>query len=83
MSWKTEIQVRDLDAQQKIEATCRQCGHVHYLLPAELMRRPELQFTYLDELERDTRCRRRGCAAGVRLALTHVGDTGGFVGGLA
>ena len=83
MSWKTELQVRDLDAKQVLEVSCKKCGHVHYLKPADLMAIPERQFTYLDELERDTSCRKRECRGTVRLAIARKGDTSGFVGGLA
>lgn len=83
MNWKTDLQLRDIAANQRIEATCRLCGYTHYLDAAALLEQPELQFTYMDELEHMVVCRARGCRGPVRLALVHDSDTEGFVGGLA
>lgn len=83
MNWKTDLQLRDIDARQRIEATCRRCGHTHYVDAGPLLARPELEYIYMDELERMTACKARGCRGQVRLALVHDRDTEGFVGGLA
>ena len=83
MNWKTDLQLRDIASNQRIEATCKRCGHTHYVDAAALLRQPELQFIYMDELERMTMCRARHCDGTVRIALVHEGDTEGFVGGLA
>lgn len=83
MSWKTQIQVRDLDASQKLEMTCRECGHVHYLTRETICLSPEREWLYLDEIERETVCRARGCRGRVRLAMQSNSATSGFVGGLA
>lgn len=83
MNWKTELQLRDLDIGQRIEATCKSCGHTHYLDVHTLLTQPELQFIYMDELERMSACRARLCQGLVRLALVHDGETEGFVGGIA
>lgn len=83
MSWKTDIQVRDLDDGQRLEMTCRSCGHVHYLTRASICASPEREYLYLDEIERETVCRARGCRGSVRLAMVRGGDTSAFVGGLA
>lgn len=83
MSWKRNIQVRDLDAGQKLEMTCRTCGHVHYLTRALICATPEREFLYLDEVEREGVCRARGCRGQVRLAMQSNSATSGFVGGLA
>lgn len=82
-SWKQNVQVRDLDPGQRIEATCRVCGHVHYLTRALICTSPEREFLYLDEVERETVCRARGCRGAVRLAMVRERDTSAFVGGLA
>ncbi len=82
-SWKENIQARDLEANQRIEATCKACGHVHYLTRATICTSPEREFLYLDEVERETICKARGCRGTVRLALARKGDTSAFVGGLA
>ena len=83
MNWKTELQLRDIASNQRIEATCKMCGHTHCVDAAVLLRQPELLFIYMDELERMTMCRARGCNGSVRIALVHEGGTEGFVGGLA
>lgn len=83
MSWKRNIQVRDLDAGQKLEMTCRTCGHVHYLTKALICTSPEREFLYLDEVEWEGICRARGCRGQVRLAMQSNSATSGFVGGLA
>lgn len=83
MTWKTELQLIDLDPQQKIEVTCKSCGHSHYETPLLLITKYGLDFHYLDEVERRLTCHNRGCRGAVRIALTHAGDTEGFVGGLA
>ena len=82
-SWKQNVQVRDLDADQKPEITCKTCRHVHYLTRDIICRSAEREFLYLDEIERETICRARGCSGAVRLAMVRKGDTSAFVGGLA
>lgn len=82
-NWKKNIQVRDLDVGQRLEITCKSCGHVHYLTRELICTSPEREFLYLDEVERETICRARGCRGAVRLALVRRGDTSAFVGGLA
>lgn len=82
-NWKQNIQVRDLDPSQKLEITCKVCGHVHYLTRAVICASPEREFEYLDEVERTEICKARGCRGTVRLAMPRKGDTSGFVGGLA
>lgn len=83
MNWKRELQLRDIDPDQHLEATCKRCGHTHYVDTAALMRQPGMQFNYMDELERMTLCKARHCGGAIRLALVHDRDTEGFVGGLA
>lgn len=83
-SWKESIQVRDLDPGQRLEMTCTTCGHVHYLTRELICRpSPEREFLYLDEIERETICKARGCRGAVRLAMTRGGDSSAFIGGLA
>jgi len=83
VNWKTDLQLRDLDGTQRLEAVCRLCGHMHIIDVTALLRRPELQFIYLDELENMTMCHARRCHGRVRIALAHTGETQGFMGGLA
>jgi hypothetical protein len=83
MNWKTSLQVLDLEPTQRLEVTCKACGHVHYLTRAQIEKSPERGFLYLDEIERETVCRARGCRGAVRIALARNGETSGFVGGMA
>ncbi len=82
MNWKTSLQVRDLEPSQRLEVTCKVCGHVHYLTHQQIMQTPEREFLYLDEVEKATVCRARGCRGTVRLAIVRPGETSGFVGGM-
>ena len=83
MNWKTERQVRDLEPGQWLEMTCKTCGHVHYLNPAEIMCAPEREFLYLDEVERETYCKAKRCLGQVRMALIRKDAASGFIGGSA
>ena len=83
MNWKRELQLRDIGRDQRIEATCKRCGHTHYVDTAALIRQPELQFNYMDELERMTVCKARHCGGAVRFAFVHDRETEGFSGCLA
>ena len=45
MNWKTNLQVLDLDATQRLEVTCKVCGHVHYLTRQQIIAQsPERAF---------------------------------------
>lgn len=83
MNWKTNLRVGDLDESQRLEVTCKDCGHVHYLTRKQIVQSPEREFLYLDEVERETVCRARGCRGSVRIAMVRSGETSGFVGGMA
>ena len=83
MNWKSALQIGDLDDAQRLEVTCRTCGHVHYLEVAKLRDDPRLRQLYLDEVERTTICKARGCRSPVRMTLVRSGDASGFVGGMA
>ena len=82
MNWKTNIQLIDLD-NQKLEVTCKQCGHSRYENPYLLIKKYGLDFAYMDEVERTLTCHNRGCDGEVRIALSAEEETEGFVGGLA
>ena len=82
-SWKDSIQLGDLAHDQRLEMTCKRCGHVHYLTPTTIIAARGRTTLYLDEVERRTQCKARGCKGAVRLALTHRCDTSVFVGGMA
>ncbi len=83
MGWKENVRVRDLGDNQKLEARCRKCGHVHYLTRDAICISPEREFLYIDEVERETICRARGCRGSVRLSMVRLDELSGFVGGLA
>lgn len=82
MNWKTNIQLIDLD-NQKLEVTCKSCGHSRYENPYLLIKKYGLDFAYMDEVERMLTCHSRGCNGEVRIALSSEEETEGFVGGLA
>lgn len=82
-SWKQNIRVGDLADNQKLEAVCRRCGHVHYLTRTIICTSPEREFLYIDELEAETVCKARGCRGHVRLSMVRLDEMSGFVGGLA
>ena len=82
MSWKTEIQLIDLD-NQKLEVTCKACGHSRYENPYLLIKKFGFDFAYVDEVERALTCHSRDCQGEVRIALSAEEETEGFVGGLA
>ena len=83
MSWKTKLQLLDLDESQPIEVTCRKCGYSHYEKASNLLHRQDLKYAYLDEVESRLRCQQRGCHGAVRIALSNDSETEGFMGGLA
>ena len=83
MNWKTNLQVLDLEPAQRLEVTCKSCGHVHYLTRPQIETSPERGFLYLDEVERETICTARGCRGAVRISIVRKGETSGFVGGMA
>lgn len=83
MSWLDAIQLRDLDAGARIELTCRACGKVRFVTPAQLLALGDFGHLWLSEVQARARCKQRGCKRAMRLALPHRGETKGFVGGIA
>lgn len=83
MNWKTAIQVRDLGPEDRLELTCRKCGHLRYLTAKALHARKGADQLYLDEVEARALCSQRGCKGQTRLALPPTRETSGFVGGIA
>jgi hypothetical protein len=83
VSWKDNIQIRDLDPQDRIELTCRICKKTRYLTGAELHQRRTQQRLTLAQVEQRAKCRQRGCGGTMRMAMPHLGETKGFVGGMA
>lgn len=83
MSWKNNIQVRDMDDKMKLECTCLSCGHHHYLTKADICQLEKRKFLYLDEVEKQESCRSRGCRGHIRILLIEQRKASPFVGGLA
>ena len=83
MNWKTNIQVRDLDQEQRIEFTCQSCRHVRFASVGSLVRARHDTNLYCDEIEAREKCGHRGCTGRVMLALLHQDKVSGFVGGMA
>lgn len=83
MNWKTAIQVRDLSPEDRLELTCRKCGHLRYLTAKALHTRKGAAMLYLDEVEARALCSQHGCKGQMRIALPAQGETSGFIGGIA
>lgn len=49
-SWKQVVRVADLSDNQKLDATCKTCGHVHYLTKALICVSEERDFCSLTRL---------------------------------
>ncbi len=86
MSWKHDIQLRDLDGDQSIEVLCRRCNDARYEKVSALLEAAAeadlTPFTYLDEVEARLACKRWGCNGPVTISLADGAETSGFVGGL-
>jgi transcription elongation factor Elf1 len=83
MNWKRDMQLNDLDDNQRLEFTCKTCGAFFFKQAAQLKQRKDLEFAWLDEVEREHICLQRGCYGQVRLSLYHNSEASGFVAGLA
>ena len=83
MSWKHEIQLRDLDKDQAVEVLCRRCNDAYYERVSDLLDGEGMTpFTYLDEVECRLACKRWGGAGPVTISLADGAETSAFVGGL-
>lgn len=83
MNWRSNIQILDLDANDRLELTCKKCGTFRWLTGAELQDRKGKERLTLGEVESRARCRQRGCGGAMRMAMPASQDTAGFVGGIA
>ena len=83
MSWKTKLQILDMDSTDRLEARCRSCGYVWYELPCAYAHKSHIRQLYLDEFEARLRCKQWGCGGRITIAKTSEGETEGFQGGLA
>jgi len=83
VTWKQEIQLRDLDLNQSIEITCNYCNRTYYEQPSILLKQGDsMRYVYLNEIEKRLFCRYRGCNGSVKIALINDTETEGFSGGL-
>ncbi len=83
MSWKTSIQLRDLEGEQRLELICKICAHVHYRTVESILINRKRGYLYMDEVEARLHCNARGCRGAVRMIIERPKDTSAFVGGLA
>lgn len=83
MNWKNELQLSDLDPDQVLEFMCIRCGHTHLKRAAELQAENSMIWAWLDQIEGDEVCKKRGCSGNTRMSIYHNNSTSGFVGGLA
>lgn len=83
MNWKSSLQVLDLEPGDRLELTCRKCGHLRYLTGSFLQARKGADRLYLIEVESRARCTVRGCNGTMRMAMPPTGEASGFVGGIA
>lgn len=81
--WADGVQVRDLEPGDRLEMTCRTCGHLRYIEASTLQADERWRQLYLSEVEGRARCRARGCGGRMRMALPRAHKTSGFVGGIA
>lgn len=83
MNWKRNIQVLDLEPEDRLELVCRKCNKLRWLTGKELLDRADAKYLWLEDVERRARCRQRGCGGNMRMAMPGEGETTGFVGGIA
>ncbi|MEP6342083.1 MAG: hypothetical protein ABJ275_02110 [Maricaulaceae bacterium] len=83
MSWKTKIQILDIDSGVRLEARCRTCSYVWYEKPCAYFHKSHIRQLYLDEFETRLRCKQWGCKGAITIAMTNESETEGFQGGLA
>lgn len=83
MNWKNDVQLQDLDPDQVLEFTCRQCGHIHIKHVSELQANEALMMFWMDQIEQEEVCHNRDCHGRVLMSIYHNNATSGFVGGLA
>lgn len=83
MSWQTEIQLRDLNEDQALEARCRRCAYVWTLSPRTVWAKVAHHNVYLDEVAHALVCPKPGCRhKGTHLTLIRTDEANGFIGGM-
>ncbi len=83
MNWKTDLHLSDLEADTRLEVTCRKCAASRYVVARDLMKLNDNRQARVDEIEARLRCSIRLCGGKVRIALGHNHKNEGFTGGLA
>jgi len=79
MSWKTNIQVRDMDDRMKLECTCEKCKKTYYLIKEDIIKQPGTDRLYIDEVEARCSCRQRGCNGKIDILLIEKHKRGGSI----
>lgn len=82
-NWKTKLKAADLADHQRLEMTCRRCGNLSYLTKSLICTSSDRLSLYLDEVEKEARCRARGCGGSLRMGMVRLDEMTGFVGGMA
>ena len=83
MSWKTKIQLLDMNTEDRIEALCNKCGYHWYEFPSVYLHKSHMRQLCLDEFEARLRCKQWNCQGRIKIALSNDAETEGFQGGLA
>ncbi|HTV34319.1 MAG TPA: hypothetical protein VME69_14700 [Methylocella sp.] len=82
MNWRTDLCPSDSEPQTSIEVTCKRCGPARYEKIENLLKQPEFDPCYLDEVGASLTCNKRGCSGAVKIALPHGDKMEGFIGGM-
>jgi hypothetical protein len=80
--WKQNIQVQDLDDDQRLELICTKCNRLTYTTREQICAKADYGQLYLDEIEKRARCKGRGCHGHMRMAMVRLKEMSGFVGGM-
>ena len=83
MSWKTKIQLLDMNGDDRIEALCHKCGYHWYEFPSVYLHKSHMRQLGLDEFEARLKCKQWNCRGRIKIALSSDAKTEGFQGGLA
>ena len=83
MTWKAEIQLLDLDPDERVEITCRRCGRVTFARAAQLACTLGDRQLFLDEVEARLLCSVSWCAGPVVIAIPITDPGATFAGGMS